>query len=205
LHALVSFFGAATPTLGALPAVAGGAPATGLPVISTLPLKNAPSASTTRGAATSPSSRPVGRISTFSCPCTLPTTRPPMRTLRATMSPCTLPSAPTVTLLSSRTCPSSSPSTTRSLVPLTWPVILAPGAMCVVPAALGGGRRRRRLRGGAGGCRARFIALAAEDGHALLRSGGRSGSENGAGNRTRTGDIQLGKLTLYQLSYARPL
>ena len=25
----------------------------------------------------------------------------------------------------------------------------------------------------------------------------------GAGNRVRTGDIQLGKLTLYQLSYAR--
>ena len=27
--------------------------------------------------------------------------------------------------------------------------------------------------------------------------------ESGAGNRVRTGDIQLGKLTLYQLSYAR--
>ena len=27
----------------------------------------------------------------------------------------------------------------------------------------------------------------------------------GAGNRVRTGDIQLGKLTLYQLSYARKL
>ncbi len=28
-------------------------------------------------------------------------------------------------------------------------------------------------------------------------------SSDGAGNRVRTGDIQLGKLTLYQLSYAR--
>ena len=27
--------------------------------------------------------------------------------------------------------------------------------------------------------------------------------KTGAGNRVRTGDIQLGKLTLYQLSYAR--
>ncbi len=26
---------------------------------------------------------------------------------------------------------------------------------------------------------------------------------DGAGDRTRTGDIQLGKLTLYQLSYTR--
>ncbi len=29
------------------------------------------------------------------------------------------------------------------------------------------------------------------------------GLNRGAGNRARTGDIQLGKLTLYQLSYAR--
>jgi hypothetical protein len=27
---------------------------------------------------------------------------------------------------------------------------------------------------------------------------------NGAGNRTRTGDIHLGKVALYQLSYSRP-
>jgi hypothetical protein len=31
------------------------------------------------------------------------------------------------------------------------------------------------------------------------------GEVEGAGNRVRTGDIQLGKLTLYQLSYARTL
>ena len=30
-----------------------------------------------------------------------------------------------------------------------------------------------------------------------------SSLKSGAGNRVRTGDIQLGKLTLYQLSYAR--
>ena len=34
--------------------------------------------------------------------------------------------------------------------------------------------------------------------------GGAAGWEVGAGDRVRTGDIQLGKLTLYRLSYARP-
>lgn len=29
------------------------------------------------------------------------------------------------------------------------------------------------------------------------------GRKDGAGNRTRTGDIDLGKVALYQLSYAR--
>ncbi len=29
-------------------------------------------------------------------------------------------------------------------------------------------------------------------------------ARDGAGNRTRTGDIHLGKVALYQLSYSRP-
>jgi hypothetical protein len=37
------------------------------------------------------------------------------------------------------------------------------------------------------------------------RGSGTQRREKGAGNRVRTGDIQLGKLTLYQLSYARTL
>ena len=41
----------------------------------------------------------------------------------------------------------------------------------------------------------------------VLRCNGDSGPpgrvQAGAGDRIRTGDIQLGKLTLYQLSYAR--
>src|SRR6185503_12468709 len=155
-HAPASCFGAGAGEDGDGVDVAPAPPITPLPcapVISTLPLKKAPSASITRGAATSPSRRPLGRISTFSCPCTLPTTLPPMRTLLATMSPCTLPPGPTVTWLSSRTWPSSSPSMTRSLVPLTWPVILAPGAMWVVPAAAAAaaGCCGRRSGVGAGG------------------------------------------------------
>ena len=45
-------------------------------------------------------------------------------------------------------------------------------------------------------------------GSVRLRAGGsfvqcRDRAENGAGNQVRTGDLNLGKVALYQLSYAR--
>ena len=45
----------------------------------------------------------------------------------------------------------------------------------------------------------RLTSTPGREGILRLARGGRVG----AGNRVRTGDIQLGKLTLYQLSYAR--
>src|SRR6185295_3520248 len=158
--------------------------------ISTRPLKNAPSAIVTRGAEMSPSSWPVAATSTRSAPRTSPFTLPARRTTRAATVPSIRPSAPIASVASMSTSPISSPSIERSVAPVIRPWIRVPGAMRVtarLPAAGSGEGCAAPEGGGAAGSRRKSV----------LREG------FGAGNGIRTRDIKLGKLALYQLSYAR--
>src|SRR6185295_2269867 len=101
------------------------------PCISTRPLKKAPSAMTMRGAEMSPSTLPDAATSTRSPAVTFPVTFPPIRTMGAETGPCTAPSAPTVTVASSRISPSTSPSISSSVGPVTSPRMRVPAATWV--------------------------------------------------------------------------
>ena len=131
------------------------AAAPGFEVIWIEPFTTAPSATTSRGAITSPSTMPVAWISTRSVPRTLPATRPITTTDFACTSALIAPFAPIVSrLLGSVTLPSTLPSITRSSSPVRSPLIvidLPMFAMSPFPS-------RSRPRGAGGGLRARRAA-----------------------------------------------
>ena len=95
--------------------------------------------------------------------------------------------------------------------PLAGRQLLTGGARLRTPTCLAPGQttERGRCEGGkverAAGTD-RVLELSKTCRYVALRRCCASGElARGAGNRVRTGDIQLGKLTLYQLSYARML
>ena len=138
----------------------------------------------------SPSRIPEAATSTRSVAATLPVTRPLMRTTGAAIGPSTTPSAPTVTGASTRTSPWISPSTSSSVAPVTAPCRRVPAATWVI--------WRRELAESDG----------PDAGAGLVprwKIDTVVGEAVGAGNGTRTRDIKLGKLALYQLSYARSM
>ncbi len=92
--------------------------------MSMLPRKCAPSAMATRGAAMSPSTEPLSRMSTFSLAVTLPVTSPRMTTDLANTWALILPFGPIVsTFCRSSILPSTWPSIVRSSLPLSSPLM----------------------------------------------------------------------------------
>src|SRR5262245_45956259 len=89
-----------------------------------LPRKWAPSAMATRGAAMSPSTEPLSRMSTFSLAVTLPVTSPRMTTDLANTCALIFPFGPIVrTFWRSSILPSTWPSIVRSSLPLSSPLM----------------------------------------------------------------------------------
>ncbi len=92
--------------------------------MSMLPRKCAPSAIATRGAAMSPSTEPLSRMSTFSLAVTLPVTSPRMTTDFAKTCALIRPFGPMVrTFWRSSILPSTCPSMVRSSLPLSSPLM----------------------------------------------------------------------------------
>ncbi len=185
------------------------------------PLKKAPSAMTTRGAAISPSRLPEGATSTRSEAVHVPDH--PAADAHDLGADRALAPAPRLPTIDRGLDPDLALDLALDRAARSGPVISPwtrePGAMWVMRRCCGFGEAKFRVGGRGGRCRGSGWRIATEDRHSSFRAfqpraapdggpdalTGSEGKEIGAGNGTRTRDIKLGKLALYQLSYARSM
>src|SRR5215471_7562434 len=187
--------------------------------MSLVPRKLAPSAITMRGARMLPVSRPVDSSTTRSVAWQSPTTSPATTTVCAETSALTVPPGAIRSSAVSRTVPSIVPSTSTGSAPWSSPfswtfVPITQGELrCAGVAGAGAGLAETGalcpgaaliVRGiGSGGRLSFFPKIPMAPPGDPSPTDVRAGRAAGAGDGIRTRDSELGKLVLYQLSYAR--
>src|SRR5438552_10569502 len=177
--------------------------------MSLLPRNMAPSAMTILGARMFPVSLPVDCSSTRPLASQSPTSSPLTMIDWAATFAFTTPPAPTRRSRVMRISPSIWPSTSTSSSPESSPTILILGPIThgeELGRATEGGATGADGRWGGGAGSAGFVSGFPKSDIGPPAGSFRLGNvaDDGAGDGVRTRDPELGKLVLYQLSYARP-